>query len=159
VTWIRYPRKDRIGAMMRLTATVLLVAAFVFASMPRAWASTTGTLRGRVVEASTNAPVAGATVTAVSPSETATTTTDGSGAFSFLALNPDTYTLRVEKSGFSPASQPGASVFADQASTFVIVLSPALKTIGRVSARGAGSLVHPGTTSDVYSVNASGQKA
>ncbi len=145
--------------MMRLTATVLLVAAFVFASAPRAWASTTGTLRGRVVEASTNAPVAGATVTAVSPSQTATTTTDGSGAFSFLALNPDTYTLRVEKAGFSPASQPGASVFADQASTFVIVLSPALKTIGRVAARGAGSLVHPGTTSDVYSVNAAGQKA
>ncbi|MGB8519257.1 MAG: TonB-dependent receptor [Candidatus Tumulicola sp.] len=145
--------------MMRLTATVLLVAAFVFASAPRAWASTTGTLRGRVVEPSTNAPVPGATVTAVSPSQTATTTTDGSGAFSFLALNPDTYTLRVEKAGYSPASQPGASVFADQASTFVIVLSPALKTIGRVAARGAGSLLHPGTTSDVYSVNAAGQKA
>ena len=144
---------------MRYAATFLLVAAFVFASTPRAGASTTGTLRGRVVDATTNAPIAGADVTAVSPSQTATTTTDGSGAFSFLALNPDTYTLRVEKTGYSPASQPGASVFADQSSTFVISLSPALKTIGRVAARGDGSLVRPGTTSDVYSVNAAGQKA
>lgn len=144
---------------MRYAAAVLLFAVLVAAGMPRALASTTGTIRGRVVDASTNAPIAGATVTAVAPTQTATTTTDGSGAFSFLALNPDTYTLRVEKPGYSPASQPGATVFADQASTFVITLSPALKTIGRVSARGAGSLVRPGTTSDVYSVNAAGQKA
>src|SRR5579863_9483896 len=145
--------------MMRFAATVLLVAATIVAGTPCAIASTTGTIRGRVVDAASNAPIPGATVTAVSPSQTATTTTDGSGSFSFLALNPDTYTLRVEKTGYSPASQPGASVFADQASTFVIALSPALKTIGRVSARGAGSLVRPGTTSDVYSVNAAGQKA
>ncbi len=145
--------------MMRWTLIVFAVVGLAVTGTVSAVASTTGSLRGRVVDAANNAPIAGAAVTAVSPSQTATTTTDGSGAFSFLALNPDTYTLRVEKPGYSPASQPGASVFADQSSTFVIALSPALKTIGRVSARSAGSLVRPGTTSDVYSVNAAGQKA
>lgn len=145
--------------MMRYAAAVLLVGVLAGFSMPQAVASTTGTIRGRVVDAATNAPIVGATVTAVSPSQTATTTTDGSGSFSLLALNPDTYTLRVEKTGYSPASQPGATVFADQASTFVISLALALKTIGRVSARGSGSLVRPGTTSDVYSVNAAGARA
>ncbi len=145
--------------MMRWAAIAIVLVIFSVAAGALAIASTTGSLRGRVVDAASDAPIAGATVTAVSPSQTATTSTDGSGAFSFLALNPDTYTIRVEKPGYSPASQPGASVFADQSSTFVIALSPALKTIGRVAARGSGSLVRPGTTSDVYSVNAAGQKA
>ena len=145
--------------MMRWGAIAFLTAALALGTAAWALASTTGSIRGRVVDAASNAPIAGATITAVSPAQTATTTTDGSGAFSFLALNPDTYTLRVEKPGYSPASQPGASVFADQSSTFVIALSPALKTIGRVAARGSGSLVRAGTTSDVYSVNAAGQKA
>ncbi|MBV8373829.1 MAG: TonB-dependent receptor [Candidatus Eremiobacteraeota bacterium] len=145
--------------MMRCAAIAVVIAAIVIAGTRAAIASTTGSIRGRVIDATTNAPIAGATVTAIAPSQSASTTTDGSGAFSFLALNPDTYTLRVEKAGYSPASQPGASVFADQSSTFVLSLSPALKTIGRVSARSSGSLVRPGTTSDVYSVNAAGQKA
>jgi hypothetical protein len=145
--------------MKRLPAVVLVIAALVAAGAATARASTTGTLRGRVVDGATNAPVVGATVNAVSPSQTASTVTDGSGAFSFLALNPDTYTLHVEKTGYAPASQPGATVFADQAATFVISLAPALKTIGRVTSVGNTSLVRAGTTSDVYSVNASGQKA
>ena len=101
--------------MKRLPAVVLVMAALVAAGAATARASTTGTLRGRVVDGATNAPVVGATVNAVSPSQTASTVTDGSGAFSFLALNPDTYTLHVEKTGYAPASQPGATVFADQA--------------------------------------------
>jgi hypothetical protein len=149
---------------MKRSATVALVIAAIAAVLAGAFAapaqaSTTGSLRGRVVDATTNAPIVGATVSAVSPSQTAATVTDSSGAFSFLALNPDTYTLHVEKTGYSPVAQPGASVFADQSSTFVIPLASALKTIGRVASRASGSLVRPGTTSDVYSVNASGQKA
>jgi hypothetical protein len=145
--------------MKRFLAAVFVIPALVLAAVSFALASTTGNLRGRVVDASNNAPIAGATVTAVSPSQTATTVTDGSGVFSFLALNPDTYTLHVEKSGYTPAAQPGATVFADQSSTFTIAIASALKTIGHVTARGTGSLVRPGTTSDVYSVNATGQKA
>ncbi|HEY5426861.1 MAG TPA: carboxypeptidase regulatory-like domain-containing protein, partial [Candidatus Tumulicola sp.] len=146
--------------MSRFAAVAFVVAAILIAAASSAArASTTGVIRGRVVDAATNAPIAGATVIALSPSQRAATTTDGSGVFSFLALNPDTYTLQVEKAGYAAASQPGATVFADQTSTYVITLASALKTIGRVTSRGAASLVRPGTTSDVYSVNASGQKA
>lgn len=144
--------------MKRQLAVAFFIAAFV-ASAASAPASTTGTLRGRVIDAATNAPIAGATVNAASPSQTATTVTDASGSFSFLALAPDTYTLHVAKAGYTPAVQAGASVFADQASSFVIALTPALRTIAHVESRAAGSLVRSGTTSDVYSVNAAGQKA
>ncbi|HKU80618.1 MAG TPA: TonB-dependent receptor, partial [Candidatus Tumulicola sp.] len=143
---------------MKRLAVAFLLAAFA-ASAASAPASTTGTLRGRVVDAATNAPIVGASVSATSPSQTAATVTDASGSFSFLALAPDTYTLRVEKSGYTPAVQAGASVFADQASAFVISMTPALRTIAHVASRATGSLVRSGTTSDVYSVNAAGQKA
>ncbi|MBV8722906.1 MAG: TonB-dependent receptor [Candidatus Eremiobacteraeota bacterium] len=143
--------------MRRCCAAVLV--AIVACWCVRAGASTTGSLRGRVTDAATNLPIAGARVTADSPSQIATAVTDVSGTFSFLALAPDSYTLRVEKSGYEPASQAGAVVFADQAASFVIALSPALRTIARVGTRSSSSLVRSGTTSDVYSVNAAGQKA
>jgi outer membrane receptor protein involved in Fe transport len=137
-----------------------LVAALVLLGIAvPARASTTGSIRGRVVDSATNAPIAGAKVTAESPSQTATLLTDSTGSFSFLALSPDSYTLRVEKTGYELASQPGAVVFADQSSSYVITLASTLRTIAHVASRSSGSLVRPGTTSDVYSINAAGQKA
>jgi hypothetical protein len=146
---------------MRRYWVAALAAALIVGSGPAlpGRASTTGSIRGRVVDASTNAPIAGAKVTAESPSQTASTLTDSSGSFSFLALGPDSYTLKVEKTGYEPASQAGAVVFADQSSTYVITLASSLHTIAHVASRSSGSLVRPGTTSDVYSINAAGQKA
>ena len=144
----------------RWLAGGLLAALFSCCVAPASTsASTTGSVRGRVTDAATHAPVSGARVTIESPSQQATTTTDNSGSFSFLSLAPDTYTLHVDKQNYDPASQPGVSVFADQSSTYAIDLSPSLKTIARVESRSAGSLVRPGVTSDVYSVNAAAQHA
>ena len=120
---------------MRYAATFLLVAAFVFASDAASRRLDDGHAARARRRRATNAPIAGATVTAVSPSQTATTTTDGSGAFSFLALNPDTYTLRVEKPAIRRRRSRGRASLPIKPSTFVIALSPALKTIGRVAAR------------------------
>ena len=142
----------------RLLLSLVAGLFLLFFALP-APASTTGSIRGRVVDSSTNAPIAGAKVTAEAPSQTASTLTDSTGSFSFLALSPDSYTLRVEKTGYEPASQAGAVVFADQSSSYVITLASALRTIAHVASRSSGSLVRPGTTSDVYSINAAGQKA
>ncbi|HEY1974930.1 MAG TPA: carboxypeptidase regulatory-like domain-containing protein [Candidatus Baltobacteraceae bacterium] len=135
-----------------LTAVILLVA--MLSQGTWALAGVTGGLTGVAVDADTSAPVAGATVTANSPSQSATVTTDASGHFTFLTLSPDTYTVTVTKSGFQTVSAPGQIVFADTVQTVTVRLVKALKTIAHVTSTGAGALVKSGTTNDVYSVNA-----
>lgn len=133
----------------------LLVAAFLPFS---AAAGTTGAISGRVVDASSQAPIAGVVVTARAPSQVATTTTDAGGTFHFLSLAPDTYTLSFSKEPYNPLSQTGISVFADQQQTITVKMVN-LRTIARVTSQSTGSLVKAGTTGDVYSVNAAGQQA
>jgi hypothetical protein len=139
------------------TVLMLLVA---FASQETwALASVTGGLTGTVVDAETSAPIAGAQVTASSPSQTATTTTDASGHFGFLTLGPDTYTVTASKTEYQTASVPGQTVFADTVQTVSVRLLKALKTIARVTSAAPGALVKSGTTADVYSINAATQSA
>jgi len=116
-------------------------------------AGTTGALTGYVVVQS-GAPVASAKVTASAASQTATSDTDARGHFAFLSLSPDTYTLTANKDGYETVSQAGITVTADNTRTVTITTQPAVKTLGVVTTRAAGELVKPGTTADVYSVNA-----
>ena len=122
-------------------------------------AGTTGAIVGRVTDAVTHAPVAGARVSIASPAQTASTLSDAAGNFRFLSLVPDTYTVGVERAGYDTASLAGVTVLADQTQTVPIVASKSLQRIGRVTARGSGDLVKPGTTSDVYSVNPASAEA
>ena len=138
-----------------VAVAVLTLVAHPFAAR----AGTTGTLRGHVVDVSTQAPIAGVVVIAASPSQTAQSVTDSAGAFSFISLSPDTYTVSASKSGYEPQSQPGVSIVADQSATVSLMLQKALKTIARTTSRSVQSLVRSGVTSDVYSVNPTGQKA
>ena len=116
-------------------------------------AGTTGSITGLVVNTNTRAPIAGALVVAVSPSQTATVTTDAAGRFSMLSLAPETYTISVSKRGFETSALTGISVFADQLQTLRVTLAPSLQTIAHVTARSSMDLVKSGTTNDVYSVN------
>jgi len=136
----------------------LLLLAFI---SQETWtlASVTGGLTGTIVDADTSAPIAGAQVTATSPSQSVTVTSDAAGHFSFLTLGPDTYTVTASKGGYQPTSVPGQVVFADTVQTLTIRVPKALKTIARVTAAAAGALVKSGTTADVYSINASAQQA
>ncbi|MBV8152433.1 MAG: carboxypeptidase regulatory-like domain-containing protein, partial [Candidatus Eremiobacteraeota bacterium] len=135
-----------------LTAVVVL---FVFL-VQGTWtlAGTTGTLSGNVVDSSANSAVAGAKVTVVSPSQTATVSTDAAGHFVFLALAPDTYTVSIDKQGYDPLSQSGINIFADQNQTINLSLMRTLRVIGRVTSRSQSDLVKPSTTSDIYSISA-----
>jgi hypothetical protein len=145
-------------SLRHLGTVVVLLAAFA-GQETWALASVTGGLTGTVVDADTSAPVAGAQVTATSPSQSATATTDAAGHFTFLTLAPDTYTVTVSKTGYQPTSVPGQVVFADTVQLVTVRVPKSLKTIARVTTTAAGALVKSGTTADVYSINASAQAA
>ncbi len=118
-----------------------------------ALAGTTGALNGYVVQAGGTA-LAGAKVTATSPSQTATTTTDANGHFTFVSLVPDTYTVTASKDGFDTTSQSGVTILADATQVLRVTLNPTTKVLGHVTSTAQASLVRAGTTADVYSVNA-----
>ncbi len=134
---------------------VLLLIAFVLQGTTSVLAGTTGAINGVVVDPQSNGPVAGAQLTAASPSQTATTSSDANGRFSFISLAPDTYTVSVAAtSSRETASVSGITVQADQTQTISLGQPTKLKVIGSVTSRAASSLVKPGTTADVYSINA-----
>ncbi|HTU81749.1 MAG TPA: TonB-dependent receptor [Candidatus Acidoferrales bacterium] len=137
--------------MKRALVALAALAALACNAFPAA-AGTTGSVNG-VVSTSSGAPLAGARVVVVSPSQTAATTTDASGHFALLSLAPDTYTVTASKSGYETSTITGISVFADQVQRIGLTLAPSLHTIAHVTSRSSMDVVKPGTTSDIYSVN------
>lgn len=138
---------------LRLSCVPLLILALFLVQETWTLAGVTGNMAG-VVRDNTGAPVAGAKVRAVSPSQAAVTTTDAQGHFLFLALAPDTYTLSLSKDGYAPTSYPGNSVFADQTQQLALTLPRTIKTIVRVTSQAGGSLVKSGVGGDIYNVTA-----
>jgi hypothetical protein len=144
--------------LLRGVGTALLILAFVLQGTIGVLAGTTGSITGTVVDSSTNQPVGGARVTAASPSQTVTTTTDSSGHYTFASLNPDTYSVSVAATTNHDAySVSGVTVLADQTQTVTLAAPRRLQQIGSVTSRAASALVKPGTTADVYSITATSQ--
>ena len=143
-------------SLRHLVTALTLLVAFV-CQETWALAGVTGGLTGSVTDADTSASVAGAQVTATSPSQSATVTTDARGNFGFLTLAPDTYTISVSKSGYQPVSVPGQVVLADTVQSVPVRVLKTLRTIARVTSTAGSALVKSGTTADVYSINASAQ--
>ncbi len=135
-----------------------VAAAFLLTVAPiDVLAGTTGTLSGNIRDEN-NAPIAGASITATSPSQTVSSRTDASGHFAFVSLAPDEYTIAVEKEGFNNVSVAGIAVFADASQIVSVTMHKALRTIATVTSRSSGELVRSGTTADVYSINAAQQE-
>ena len=145
------------STLARVTTVLVLAAAFLCQGT-WALAGTTGGLSGTLTDAASGKPIADAQISVSSPSQSASTTTDSGGRFTFLNLAPDTYTVSATKDTYAPVSVPGVSVFADQTVTVALHTTPQLKTIASVRSNASGNLVKPGTTSDVYSVNAATQQ-
>ncbi|HXW50943.1 MAG TPA: TonB-dependent receptor, partial [Candidatus Acidoferrales bacterium] len=122
-------------------------------------AGTTGGIHGRTTDISSGAPIVGAQVTAASPSQTETRTTDNTGYFTFISLAPDTYNLTATKTGYMLEQVPGITVISDQTRSVDIKMQSSLKTIARVSIHATGGLVRSGVVSDVYSISGTQQKA
>jgi hypothetical protein len=139
--------------LFSLTLAAILGAVSIADAGTAVLAGTTGGLSGLVSDAATGQPIGGARITAASPSEIASTTTDSGGHYNFLDLAPDTYAVSVEATGYQSTLQPGVTVIADNTRVLALSAQKALRTIGSVTARSASSLVKPGVTADVYSVN------
>jgi hypothetical protein len=141
-----------------MTKIISGVTLFALLLTAVAHAGTTGAISGTVTDTATGAPIAGAKVTVISPSETATTTTDAGGRFTFVSLAPDEYTASAQQNGYDTATLSGVAVFADATQVIRMTLTKTLRTIANVRSAAASSLVRPGTTADVYSVNAAQQE-
>jgi len=140
--------------MRKALLKVALLALLVFAVQGTwALAGTTGTLTG-YVRLQDGSPVAGAKVTATSPSEVISATTDAGGHFSFVSLTPDTYSVSAAKDGYDTVSQSGITVIADNQQTVTLHTQRQAAVLAVIPVRAANELVRPGTTADVYSVNA-----
>ena len=87
---------------MRGFSSALVVAALVFVGASGAgWAQTFGTILGNVSDPSGNV-IVGAKVTLTNEGtvELRTANTDQAGSFSFPSLQPGSYTVKVESTGF-----------------------------------------------------------
>ncbi len=136
-----------------LTVVAVLLLAAILLQGTRAVAGVTGNIAG-IVRNQMGMPIAGVKVQAVSPSQTATATTDSRGHFVLLSLIPDTYALNLNKEGYQRVSFGGNAVFADQTEEVAYVMVKTLTTIARVTSQVSGSLVKPGVGSDLYSISA-----
>ncbi len=79
------------------------------------------------------------------------------GALPSSRSRPTSTTVALQKDGYAPLSYAGIAVLADAQQTLTFSLHVALKTIANVTSRSASSLVRPGTTADIYSINAAQQ--
>ncbi len=133
-------------------ALVMMGALFaISAQSARAAGGVSGTLRGSVVDDRTNAPIVGASVSAVSPSEAHRTVTDSRGFFTLLQLPTDTYTVTIVKDGYITQTTSGVTVLGDQTQSLGVVrLLETQKTLGtvKVTAHSAASAFQPTQTTD-----------
>ena len=114
----------------------------------------TGNLNGTVVDSTTRAPIAGATISAKSGSGSYTARTDAKGYFSILGMSIDSYTVTVAAAGHDTVNLTGVTVFGDETDTVgTVPLAKSLRTIAIVTSRSAASAYQPTQTIDSYTVN------
>jgi hypothetical protein len=101
--------------VLRKVVCCLFFAAFLLSWTLPAQMTITGTITGNVVDP-TGQAVANAkiTVTSVSTSEARTGIANEFGVFTLVAVQPDTYNLRVEQHGFKTYSRNGLVVSANE---------------------------------------------
>jgi len=140
---------------IRLHRFVVAVAVILGMLLQGTWvlAGTTGQITGTLNDSSSRKAIFGAKVSAISPSQAASVTTDSQGRFTFLSLAPDTYSISVDVTGYQSSTLNGITVQADQTQTLALTAAPSLQTIGRTQSRAASDVIKAGQTADVYSIS------
>ena len=110
--------------LLVLPATVALALACSNMGFAQNQGATRGNLGGTVLDP-TKAVVPAATVTINGPIGSVTETTSASGTFLFPALVPGPYTIRVEKTGFAPATVTGVEVLINNTASVDVTLQTA----------------------------------
>jgi hypothetical protein len=92
--------RKRKGNLRQVLFVFTLLAFFASSFLPAFASITLGSLTGRVVNKTTGKPVANAFVVAKGLGQTFTSTTDTTGYFSFVDMEPGTYTLKISRVGY-----------------------------------------------------------
>ncbi len=146
-------------ARLRDLAAAVLTALFLLSTVAPSFAAggQSGSLQGVIVSGATNQPLAGVTVTAVSPTGRYTTKTDGKGQFQIIGVNVDTYTVSFSLAGYEAGAISGVTIQGDQTQNIgTETLSKTNSVIGRTVGRSSSSVFQPSQTTDTYTV--SGEK-
>lgn len=116
----------------------LFLLALMVSAMPlrRAVAQGTGTVRGTIIDSTSQQPVAGAQVSLVGTNRT--TYTDASGNYRFTAVAPGPVTIRAQRIGFAQR-QATVSLAEGGLAAADIVLQPVVTTLSQVVVVGYGS--------------------
>lgn len=161
---------------------IAVTLALMTATSSRADVGEYGVLRGRVIDAGTGSPVAGATVTQSSvdiacasdvpcdwwrrsAGSRMTATTDANGFFAFTADQPGAFAISVSydpgdwKAARSSRCNPLALVAADQITTFSVRVWPVSRviTLGRIFACQPKVGIYPAGTAGSTSVDDHGR--
>lgn len=136
-----------------------VVFGLVFGQETRVLASSTGQITGRVTDATTNAPIASADVTAVSPTGTYKAVSNANGYFAIVNVYPDTYRVSVTAAGYQPNMLDGNTVGQNNSTIVNISLSKEVAVLGHVSVRGATTVIQPTVPADQYVLTASAANA
>jgi carboxypeptidase family protein len=106
-----------------------------------------GAIAGHVTNSSSSGPIAGATVSITGGS---TTTTDGSGAYTFSGLAPATYSLTASKTGFTTSSPASVAVTSGNTTTRDFALAPTATITSTAFIYAANSIAGPGGDGNGY---------
>lgn len=115
-------------------------------------AGTTGGIQGFVSDVGFH-PLAGVSVSAVSPSDRATASTQADGFYSLVGLPLDTYTLTFSKEGYVSHAIAGVATIQDSSVRVNAKLAFDIKVLAQVQVRSVTSLVQPTVTADTYVVS------
>jgi len=142
--------------LLHLVFRFILAAAAIILLPAGAWAQgeTTSALLGQVTD-STNAAVAGATVT-VSNRDTGlrrSARTDDAGRFDFPQLQPGTYTVRAEAQGFEPRQSENVPAALGQKQTVNLTLKVA-QSKESVEVSSEAPIINPGNANISTTLNA-----
>ena len=129
----------------------LVVVAVALLPLRAAYAQGTGTLRGTVVDSTTQQPIGGAQVQLVGTNRT--TFTDASGVYRFSGVDAGTATVRVQKIGF--AQQTASVTVGDGGiSSADVAMRAVIPTLSQVVVVGYGSSNRSEVTGALSTVSA-----
>jgi hypothetical protein len=141
----------RKGNLRQVLFIFTLLAFFASSFLPAFASITLGSLTGKVLNKTTGKPVANAFVVAKGLGQTFTSTTDTTGYFSFVDMEPGTYSLKISRVGYQTVTVTDIPVTANSTVYESYKLMPAVYKVKGITVSGYQSqTVNPRETMTYY---------